>query len=121
MNTEINPNLEKKAIHYGTVKIIPGIVCDSYILDDNTAVISERGFADLLGIRHKALQSMATNWPPKTLEPFIDKGLTVSVTLVKVEAEKSAYKGREIVVYDAQAMEAIIRAYALSCFHVDDS
>jgi hypothetical protein len=60
---------------------------------------------------------MSVNWPPKTLEPFIDKGLIVMTTLVKVEAENSAYKGRDIVVYDAQTMEAIIRAYALAYAH----
>jgi hypothetical protein len=50
MSTESKQNSGKKAIHYGEVKIIPGVVCDAYIIDDNTAVMSENGFADLLGM-----------------------------------------------------------------------
>jgi len=36
---------EKKAVHYGKVELIPGNICDSYVLDDGTAVISDRGVA----------------------------------------------------------------------------
>ena len=45
--------VERKAIHYGKVELIPGIICDGYILDDGTAVMSERGTADLLDVDHK--------------------------------------------------------------------
>jgi hypothetical protein len=81
------------------------------------AVMSERGFADLLGIDHETLRSMAGTWPPKMLEPFWDKDLTMTVTLAVVEAEKSPYKGRKIVVYDAKTMEEIIRTYSLAYAH----
>jgi hypothetical protein len=40
---------ERKAVSYGQVELIPGIICDGYVLNDNTAVLSERGAADLLG------------------------------------------------------------------------
>jgi hypothetical protein len=51
------------------------------------------------------------------LSPFIPKGLTITVNLAKVEAENCPYKGREIVVYSAETMEEIIRAYALAFAH----
>jgi hypothetical protein len=34
---------ERKAVYYGQVELIPGIVCDGYVLDDDTAVMSEAG------------------------------------------------------------------------------
>ena len=71
---------ERKAIYYGKIELIPGIVCDGYVLDDpeTTAVLSERGTSDLLGIYHYTLQNVANNWPIKTLEPFADKDLIVA-------------------------------------------
>ncbi len=33
----------QEAVHYGKVKLIPGILCDGYVLNDGTAVMSERG------------------------------------------------------------------------------
>ena len=80
---------ERKAVYYGQVELIPGIICDGYVLDDDTAVMSERGTADLLGVHHKSLQSMAVNWPPKTLKPFIDKGLSMRTNTVEVAAKES--------------------------------
>jgi hypothetical protein len=68
---------ERKAVHYGQVELIPGIVCDGYVLDDDTAVMSLRGTASLLGIEHVSLKSVVANWPGKTLKSFIDKGLSV--------------------------------------------
>jgi hypothetical protein len=59
---------ERKAVYYGQVELIPGIISDGYVLDDDTAVMSERGTAELLGMDHKSLQNVAANWPPKTLE-----------------------------------------------------
>ena len=47
-----------KAIYYGKIELIPGIICDGYVLDDNTAVMSLRGTADLLGMDHKTLHAM---------------------------------------------------------------
>ncbi len=40
----------RKAVFYGKVELIPGITCDGYVLDDNSATLSERGTAKLLGI-----------------------------------------------------------------------
>ncbi len=74
--------IERKAVYYGQVELIPGIVCDGYVLDDDTAVMSERGTADLLGMAHSSLQSMAVTGVPKSLKPFIDKDFSMAVTLV---------------------------------------
>jgi len=108
---------ERKAVYYGQVELIPGIVCDGYVLNDDTAVMSERGTADLLGIHHKSLQSVAVNWPPKTLEPFIDKGLSVAVNRVEVTAKDNPHKGRKIIVYETSFIESFIRGYALALAH----
>ncbi len=105
---------ERQAIHYGQVEIIPGIKCDGYVLDDGTACLSERGTADLLGMKHASLQSMAVNWPPKTLEPFVDKGWSMAVNSIKVVAKNSPYQGRKIVVYSAESIEILISTYALA-------
>ena len=72
---------EPKAIYYGKVELIPGIICDGYVLDDGTAVMSENGVAELLGIKRVPLQRIA----PK---------------LINVVAKNSPYQGRNIVVYD---------------------
>jgi very-short-patch-repair endonuclease len=104
---------ELKAVYYGKVEIIPGVICDGYILDDNSAVLSERGAADLLGMDHSTLISMVGNWPPKTLKPFVDKGLIVVPNSVKVVANNSPYKGRNIVVYESKFIESVIRGYTL--------
>ncbi len=103
-----------QAVYYGQVELIPGIVCDGYVLNDDTAVMSERGTADLLGIHHKSLQSMAVNWPPKQLKPFIDKSFSMAVNRVKVVAKNSPYQGREIIIYDSLAIENLIRSYVLA-------
>ncbi len=108
---------ERKAVYYGQVELIPGIVCDGYVLDDETAVMSERGTADLLGIHHKSLQSVAVNWPSKTLEPFIDKGFSVAVNRVEVTAKDNPHKGRKIIVYETSFIESFIRGYALALAH----
>jgi hypothetical protein len=79
---------DRAAIYYGQVELIPGIVCDGYVLDDDTAVMSERGTADLFGMAHSSLQSMAVTGVPKSLKPFIDKGFSMAATLVKVTAKK---------------------------------
>jgi len=105
---------EKTAVHYGKVELIPGIVCDGYVLNDGTAVMSLRGTANLLTMEHVSLRSMVVNWPPKTLKPFINKGLGMVVNSVKVEAKNSPYQGRNIVVYTAETIEELISAYALA-------
>jgi len=56
-----------QAVYYGQVELIPGIVCDGYVLDDDIAVMSERGTADMLNMDHAALLRMVTNGFPKTL------------------------------------------------------
>ncbi len=108
---------ERKAVYYGEVELISGIVCDGYVLDDDTAVMSERGTADLLSMDHAPLKRMVLNWPPKTLKLFIDKGLSMVPNSVKVVAKNSPYKGRKIIVYTAETIEALISAYALSLAH----
>jgi very-short-patch-repair endonuclease len=105
---------ERKAVYYGQVELIPGIVCDGYVLDNDTAVMSERGTADLLSMDHAPLKRMVLNWPPKTLEPFIDKGLSMKTNLVEVVAKNSPYQGRKIVVYDSHIIENLIRGYSLA-------
>jgi hypothetical protein len=52
---------ERKAVYYGQVELIPGIICDGYVLDDDTAVMSERGTADLLSMDHAPLKRMVLN------------------------------------------------------------
>jgi len=108
---------ERKAVYYGKVELIPGIVCDGYVLDDDTAVMSERGTADLLGMANTALQNMATTGVQKSLIPFIDKGFSMTTTLIKVTAKNSHYKGRKIVVYDSNNIDAILRAYVMAVGH----
>ncbi|MDM8567474.1 DUF559 domain-containing protein [Candidatus Halobeggiatoa sp. HSG11] len=105
---------ERQAIHYGQVEIIPGIKCDVYVLNDDTPVMSERGLAKLLEMRHRALQSVATTGLPKTVKPFIDKDFSVATTLVKVSAKNSPHQGRDIVVYSSTVVSTIIRAYAMA-------
>jgi very-short-patch-repair endonuclease len=105
---------ERKAVHYGPVELIPKIICDGYVLDDGTAVLSERGTAVLLGVDHKHLNRMGTNWPPKTLKPFIDEGWSMGTNSVEVVAKNSSYQGRKISVYDSSAIENLIRAYVLA-------
>ncbi|MEN8215511.1 MAG: DUF559 domain-containing protein [Pseudomonadota bacterium] len=105
---------DRTAVYYGQVELIPGIVCDGYVLDDETAVMSLRGTASLLGIEHVSLKSVVANWPPKTLKPFIDKGLSVVVNSVKVVAKNSPHKGRNITVYETSFIESFIRGYALA-------
>ncbi len=109
--------IERQAVHYGQVEIIPGIKCDGYVLDDGTACLSERGTADLLGMKHASLQSMAVNWPPKTLKPFVDKGWSMAVNSIKVVAKNSPYQGRKIIVYSAETIEILISTYALALAH----
>lgn len=108
---------EHKALYYGQVEIIPGIICDGYVLDDDTAVLSEHGTADLLGIRHRALQVMSANWPPVFLQPFVENENPVAGNLVEVATPKSPHCGRKIVVYTSGAVETLIRAYALALTH----
>ncbi len=108
---------ERKAVYYGQVELIPGIVCDGYVLDDDTAVMSERGTADLLGMNQMVLNRVKTNWPPKTLEPFIDEGLNVKTNAVEVAAKNSPHKGRQITIYDSSMIENLIRYYLLAFAH----
>ena len=113
-SAEPNSGQKKKAIHYGELEIIPTVVGDCYILADGEAVMSERGFANWLGMSHISLRAMLGNWPPKTLEPFCNKGLTVRTTLATIAAENCPHKGVDIVVYDVPTMEEIIRVYAVA-------
>ena len=108
---------ELKAVNYGKVELIPGIICDGYVLDDGTACLSERGTADLLGMNQGSFQRMTPNWPPKTLEPFVNKGLSMTPKLIQVIAKNSPYQGRNIVVYDSKFIGSIIRGYAMALAH----
>ena len=65
---------------------------------------------------HAALVRVVTNGLPKTLKPFVDKGLSVVVNSVKVVAENSPHKYRDISVYDSSFIESFIRGYALATF-----
>ena len=103
---------ERKAVHYGQLELIPGIVCDGYVLDDGTPVLSERGTADLLGMNQMLLNRVKTNGLPKTLKPFVDEGLIVKTNLIEVVAENSPHKGRNITVYTAATIEGLISVYA---------
>jgi very-short-patch-repair endonuclease len=87
------------------------------VLDDGTAVMSERGTADLLGMDQKTLGAVRGNWPPKALKPFIEKDFIVATNSVKVIAENSPHKGREITVYTAETVETLIFAYAMALAH----
>jgi len=75
---------------------------------------SLRGTANLLDIDHAPLKRVVLNWPPKTLKPFIDKGLSVVPKSVEVVAKNSPHKGRPITVYDSSFIESFIRGYALA-------
>ena len=108
---------ERKAVYYGKVELIPGVICDGYVLDDGTAVMSERGTADLLKVDQKLLNRMRTNWPPKTLKDFIDKDFIMRTNLVSIDAKNSPYQGRKIAVYTTKAIEVLISAYALAFAH----
>ncbi|HHB91676.1 MAG TPA: hypothetical protein ENK59_00495, partial [Thioploca sp.] len=108
---------ELQAVKYGKIELIPGIKCDGYILSDGSACLSERGAADLLGMKHVSLRSVVATWPPKTLKPFVDKGISVVATLATVEAKNSPHKGREIIVYDSNMIETIISAYVVAAGH----
>ena len=103
---------ERKAVHYGKVKLIPNVVSDGYMLDDGTPVMSERGVAGLLGMDQKTLKAVRGNWPPKTLKPFINKGSTVRGNFVEVVTNKSPHCGRNIVVYTTQTIRTLIHTYA---------
>jgi len=105
---------ERQAVYYGQVELIPGIVCDGYVLDDDTAVMGIIGTAELLSLHYKVLQNIATKCLQKSLEPFIDKGLNSATQTVKVIAQNSHHKGREIKVYDIFFIESLIRAYAFA-------
>jgi hypothetical protein len=84
------------------------------VLDDDTAVMSERGTAELLGVDQKHLNRVRTNWPPKVLKPFIDEAFSVRTNSVEVVAKNSPHKGREITIYDSSIIENLIRFYILA-------
>ena len=108
---------KRKAIYYGQVELIPGIICDGYVLDDESAVMSERGAANLLGMNQMVLNRVKTTGVPKTLKPFINKDLIVKTTSVKVMAHNNPHKGRNIEVYYSSTIEYIMRAYVLALAH----
>jgi len=105
---------ERTAVYYGQVELIPGIVCDGYVLDDDTSVVSLRGTAKLLSMYHKPLQDMATKGVPKSLKPFWDKGLNMATKTIMVVAKNSHYKGRNVEVFDSAIIESLIRAYTFA-------
>ncbi|BBM86343.1 hypothetical protein [Candidatus Uabimicrobium amorphum] len=103
-----------KAIHYAKVELIPGIICDGYVLENETAVMSERGTAALLNLNQAALNRMITKGLPKSISPYIDIDLLTQVEAVEVEAKNSPYQGRKITVYNSYIIESMIRGYALA-------
>ena len=108
---------ELQAVKYGEIELIPRIKCDGYILSDGTACLSERGTAHLLGMNQMALNRLKTNWPLKTLKPFIDNDLPMKTNSVKVTAENSPHKGINIIVYDTTMIEMFIFAYSMAFVH----
>ncbi|MFK5970272.1 MAG: DUF559 domain-containing protein [Candidatus Marithrix sp.] len=108
---------ELQATYYGKVELIPGIKCDGYVLSDGTACLSERGTADLLGMKQAPFQRMTPKWPPKTLKPFIGAVQSMTPKSIKVVAKNSPYQGRNIVTYDSKFIGSFIRGYALALAH----
>ena len=104
----------QEAVYYGKVELIPGIICDGYVLNDDTAVMSERGTADLLGMNQMLLNRMKTNGPPKTIKPFVDEGRSMRTNSIKVVAKNSPYQGRKIAIYDSLMIENLIRSYTFA-------
>ena len=84
---------EKKAVHYGQVELIPGLISDGYILSDESSVMSERGAANLLGIHHKALQNIIVRGIPKSLKPFWNKDLIVATNNLPKSPNPPTNKG----------------------------
>ena len=103
-----------KATHYGQVELIPGIICDGYIINGETAALSERTTAHLLSMAPKTLNPARGNWPPQTLQPFIYKGGVVRGNYAQVIAKNSRHYGRNIIFYDSKSIETLIRTYALA-------
>jgi len=60
----------------------------------------------------KTLNAMRGNWPPKTLNPFIDVGWSMRTNTVA--AKNSPYQGRKIIVYETSFIESFIRGYAFA-------
>jgi len=106
-----------KAVHYGQLELIPGIMCDVYVLSDGTPVMSVLGTAKFLSMHHGALQNYATKGVPKVIKPFINKDFNCATKTVFVVAENSNHKGKEITVYDSFAIGTLIRAYSLALAH----
>ena len=106
-----------QAVHYGEVELIPGIKCDGYVLSDGTAGLSERGTANLLGMKQAPFQRMTPKWPPKILKPFIGAVHSMTPKSIKVVAKNSPYQGRNIVTYDSKFIGSFIRGYAMALAH----
>ena len=102
----------KKAVRHNKVNL-SGVGCDSFILECGTAALSERGTANMLGMKQAPFQRMVANWPPPTLAPFMDKDLIVNKYVVEVTAKNSFLQGQKITVYDSKFIEGVIRAYAV--------
>jgi hypothetical protein len=106
---------KKIAKHYGQLELIPGSICESYVLNDGSSVITEHGVAELVGISLKALQDIAANGFPVTLKPFIlNKNISTSPISVKVTAKNSPKKGKKVTVYEISLVESLISGYALA-------
>ncbi|MDM8561372.1 hypothetical protein [Candidatus Parabeggiatoa sp. HSG14] len=105
---------EQTAIHYGQVELIPGIICDGYVLNDGATVMSVLGTAKLLSMYHGALQNYATKGIPKALKPFINKDFNSATKTVLVVAKNSNHNGKKISIYDSSLIESLIQAYAFA-------
>ncbi|MDM8565745.1 DUF559 domain-containing protein [Candidatus Halobeggiatoa sp. HSG11] len=105
---------ELQAVKYGQLELIPDIVCDVYVLNDDTPVMSILSTAKLLAMRHSALQNYATKGIPKALKSLINKNFNCATKTVFVAAENSTHKGKEITVYDSSVIGGFIRAYSLA-------
>ena len=90
------------------------MICDAYILEDQTTAISILGVTDLLSMRQRALQNITTKGIPKSLRAFWNKGWNITTKTVFVTAENSHFRGRSVEVFDSTTIENLIRAYAFS-------
>lgn len=105
---------KQKAIYYGKVNLIPDIICDGYVLDDGTAVMSLLATAELLSMHHRALQNIANKGIPKSIKLFWSNDLNLATKTVKVVAKGSHYKDRFVEVCDSNTIEFLIKAYAFA-------
>jgi len=73
---------ERKAVHYGQVELIPGIICDGYVLDNGQAVLSERGVTDLLALKPTSQTSLIFHLVPSMASLAITRAKSNRYSLI---------------------------------------